>query len=58
MDIIQVDYVMVYVQTKMMEHILVMLPEELKQVLPKDMWKWIGVPLLLPKVLYGHTYSG
>ena len=42
----------------MRERVLVMLPEESKQLLPKEMWKWIGVPLLLSKALCGHTYSG
>ena len=37
----------------MREHVLVMLPEELKHILPKDMWKWINVPLLLLKALCG-----
>ena len=41
MDIIQVNYVMAYVQTKMREQVLVMLPEELKQILLKEMWKWM-----------------
>ena len=58
MDIIQVDDVMEYIQTKMREQALVMLPEELKQILPKEMRKWISVPLLLLKALYGYTYSG
>ena len=58
MNIIKVDYVLAYVQTKMRECALVMLPEGLKQILPKDTWKWIGIPLLLLKVLHGCTYSG
>ena len=35
MDVIQVDYVMAYAQTKMRECMLVKLPEKLKQILPK-----------------------
>ena len=42
-DIVQVDSVMEHVQTEMREHSLEMLPEELKQTFPKDMWKWIDV---------------
>ena len=57
MDIIQVDCVMVCVQTKVREHVLVMLPEASKQILLKDMWKWISILLLLVKALHECTYS-
>ena len=58
MGIIQVDHMMAHVQTKMRECALVMLPEELKQMLPKDVWKWIGVLLFLLKALCGCAHSG
>jgi hypothetical protein len=54
----QIDYVMAYVQASMKGRVFAIMPEHWKQLLPEELHKWIGRPLLLLKALYGYTYSG
>jgi hypothetical protein len=54
----QIDFVMAYVQAKMNVRVFAMLPDHWKQLLPIELHKWCGRPLLLLKALYGYTYSG
>jgi hypothetical protein len=54
----QIDFVMAYVQAKMKARVFAMMPDHWKQLLPIELHKWCGRPLLLLKALYGYTYSG
>jgi hypothetical protein len=54
----QIDYVMAYVQASMKGRVFAIMPEHWKELLPIELHKWIGRPLLLLKALYGYTFSG
>ena len=54
----QIDFVMACVQTNMKGRAFVTIPEHWKQLLPDELHKWVGRPLLLLKALHGYTFSG
>ena len=55
----QVDFVQAYVQTPMRgERVFVKCPEYWRDLVPEELKKYMGRPLLLLKALYGYTFSG